>query len=317
MAKTAEDVTGLPTVNNGGRDVQVFDWDDDAGKGLEGFSAQEQLIPFITVLQGLSPQLNPNKPEYVEGAQMGMLFDTATKEVLGNQLKIVPVWRDHQYTEWVPRNDVTYPDGRVIRGNSGGNGFRGIHGTLPSSPAGRALSEAVTKYGQSAQFRPIPFKNVETGEDTVLIDQWNLGVIYGYPDLTAETASRAMIAFTSTKIKAYKEFGTILSKIRYPSTRRPGVMLEPPLWAHVWILGVVSQSNNKGEFYNFTLRLNKGPKDPNHFAAINSTDPVYIYASEFYDQWAAGQIKADYAEDTGDSTVPQSNIDANDENIPF
>jgi len=60
----------------------------DSLEGFEDISTQTMAIPFIRVLQTLSPQLNKKKPEYVEEAQEGMFFNTVTKKVYGTS-KIV------------------------------------------------------------------------------------------------------------------------------------------------------------------------------------------------------------------------------------
>ena len=49
-----------------------------AGMGTENLDAGSAL-PFIRILQDLSPQLKPNKDEYVEGSKAGDLFFNKTK----------------------------------------------------------------------------------------------------------------------------------------------------------------------------------------------------------------------------------------------
>jgi hypothetical protein len=53
-----------------------------AGEGA-AFDSSEMQIPFVRVLQALSPQLNKKKPEYIEGAAQGDLFNTVTNEWSG------------------------------------------------------------------------------------------------------------------------------------------------------------------------------------------------------------------------------------------
>ena len=52
---------------------------DTAGEGA-AFDSSEMQIPFIRVLQALSPQLNKKKAEYIEGASQGDMFNTVTNE---------------------------------------------------------------------------------------------------------------------------------------------------------------------------------------------------------------------------------------------
>jgi hypothetical protein len=48
-----------------------------AGEGA-AFDSSEMQIPFVRVLQALSPQLNKKKSEFIEGAAQGDLFNTVT-----------------------------------------------------------------------------------------------------------------------------------------------------------------------------------------------------------------------------------------------
>jgi len=65
---------------------------DTAGEGA-AFDSSEMQIPFIRVLQALSPQLNKKKPEYIEGASQGDLFIT-----------VIPCFQTTKYLEFVPRD---------------------------------------------------------------------------------------------------------------------------------------------------------------------------------------------------------------------
>jgi hypothetical protein len=293
-----------------GTDLAVYDFGDDVGAGTENMRLEEQLVPFLSILQGLSPQLNRAKPEYLDEARMGNILNTATGALYDGAegVEAMPVWRDYQFTEWLPRDDVVLPDGKVIRGGGGdGQGFRGIH--APDSPEVRkAVAEAVKKYGPGARFRSIPFFNMDKEEDTILIEQFNLGVMYGGPALDESTVRRAMLAFTSTKISVYKQWLAAATDIKYPNPRaaepnQPRV-ISPPLWAHRWRLTTVPQSNRKGDFFNWRLSL--AEKGAPQLSLVRRTDPLYVMAKEFHDQWAAGQVKADYdADEKGGAGVEQ------------
>ena len=74
-----------------------------AGEGLENVTAKDVLIPRITILQSLSPQLLKNKPEFNPDARTGDLFDVAQGEVLPNPMIVVPVFFQKTWLEWAPR----------------------------------------------------------------------------------------------------------------------------------------------------------------------------------------------------------------------
>jgi len=283
-----------------GTDLAVYDFGDDAGAGAENLRMEEQLVPFLTILQGLSPQLNRGKAEYLAEARMGNILNTATNALYDGDagVEIMPVWRDYQFTEWQPRDDITLPDGKVLKGGGGdGQGFRGVH--APDAPeVRRAIAEAVKKYGPGARFRSIPFFNQDKEEDTVLVEQFSLGFLYGSPGIDETTVRRAMIAFSSTKIGVYKQWLAAATDIKYPNPRPDGPrMITPPLWAHRWRVTTVPQSNRKGDFFNWRLVL--AEKGAPQLSLVRRSDALYGMAKEFYEQWTAGQVRGDYDEAEG------------------
>jgi len=55
--------------------------EEEAGAGLENFTTDDMQIPFIRILQALSPQLNKQDSMYIKGAEQGDIFNTVTQEV--------------------------------------------------------------------------------------------------------------------------------------------------------------------------------------------------------------------------------------------
>lgn len=58
-----------------------MDLDDKTGKG--GISRDEIRLPRLAIAQGLSPQMLPGKPEFIEGLSMFDLFNDVTGEIYG------------------------------------------------------------------------------------------------------------------------------------------------------------------------------------------------------------------------------------------
>lgn len=72
-----EDPRALPTTG--------IDYAADAGAGLEGTDRDSFAIPFLTVLQPTSPQL-----ETIEGAKAGGLINTVTNTLYADGVTIIP-----------------------------------------------------------------------------------------------------------------------------------------------------------------------------------------------------------------------------------
>lgn len=73
------------------------------GRGNENVSNEDLQLPRIDVLQALSPQINKKKDNYIEGAEVGMLFNTLTGELYPDGVSITPVTFVKRHLVWVDR----------------------------------------------------------------------------------------------------------------------------------------------------------------------------------------------------------------------
>ena len=75
------------------------------GTGLEETTVEDFAIPFIRVLQPMSPQLNKASGSYVDNASAGDLYNTVTNSVYSGDkgIVLVPSAYVKKYIEWVPR----------------------------------------------------------------------------------------------------------------------------------------------------------------------------------------------------------------------
>lgn len=71
-------------------------------RGSEEVGTRDMILPRIDVLQDLSPQLKKAKPEYIEGAEAGMLYNTVTNE-LYKSVVFVPCAFRKEYVVWKDR----------------------------------------------------------------------------------------------------------------------------------------------------------------------------------------------------------------------
>jgi hypothetical protein len=78
-----------------------------AGAGQEDFSADDFALPFLYLLQDLSPQVKARDPKYIEGAKAGDFLHSVTQGVIDGEegFRCVPISHRKVYNEWVPRNE--------------------------------------------------------------------------------------------------------------------------------------------------------------------------------------------------------------------
>lgn len=73
------------------------------GRGSEGVSADDLSLPRLSIIQDLSPQRKKNEDAYIDGAEEGMVFNTASNALYKGDLFIVPCFFRSEYVVWKDR----------------------------------------------------------------------------------------------------------------------------------------------------------------------------------------------------------------------
>lgn len=206
---------------------------EDAGEGTS-FSPDEMLIPYVRLAQSLSPQLNKKKPEYIEGLSNGDAYNNVTGEFWPGEegLKVIPCYQVTKWFEFIPRA-------------SGGGLVGEIH---PNDPV---LQQ--TQRDGGAEVLP-------NGNELVKSDQ-HYCLIIGDDGMYQPV----VVDMKSTQLKVSRRWKTQISmrKIKHPSTGR---LLTPPLYASIWHLRSVEESNDKGDFFNWSVTYDSMVSDADLYA---------------------------------------------------
>lgn len=194
---------------------------EEAGIGFEGTGGRDYAIPFLTLLQKGSPQCDPDKGEYIAEAKPGQLLDAATGELL-DEIRFIPCHYKASMTEWHPREE--------------GGGLVAIHEVgfevgLGRDDKGRFVTPAGTH----------------------VIDTRSM---FGLRLTKDGSALPMVISFTSTQIKKVKTWMTRMQAIKADNGN--GGKYTPAMFAHIWKIGTVAESNNKGSWRGFDIKL-EGP----------------------------------------------------------
>jgi len=116
-------------------------------RGNENVESDDLQLPRIDVLQALSPQINKKKDEYIDGAEVGMIFNTLTGELYPDGVNFTPVSFVKRHLVWVDRK----------MDSSGG--LRGVFDTAEEAEA------FITQDADEAKLEAVP-----TAEHLVLLD---------------------------------------------------------------------------------------------------------------------------------------------------
>ena len=237
-----------------------------AGEGA-AFDSSEMQIPFVRVAQSLSPQLNKKKPEYIEGLSTGDAYNTLTGQMWAGEkgLVIIPCYQTTKYLEFVPRES--------------GGGFRGeINANDP-------ILQRTSRNG-SKEILP-------TGNELVKSDQ-HFCLIVGEDGITQPV----VIDMKSTQLKVSRRWKTNINqlKVRHPET---GEIKSPPVFGFMWRLKTVEETNDKGDFYNWSIEK----------LGMVDTRELLLEAKNFRESIMRGEVKAQ-AENHSDGG-------GRDDSIPF
>lgn len=186
--------------------------------GMENVSVEDLLIPRLTILQQLSPQLNRAKPEFIEGAVPGMFIDTGRGDVFEPPLEFIVCFYAMTWLEWAPLGS-----GKGLVKNWGTDKAAALLGT--------------TENDKRQHFRPNGNQVIDTATFYVL-------------NLTAG-GRRAFIPLTSTQLKAARTLLTRIEDVRI--ARRDGTEMRAPIFYQSWLAVPVPVTNPKGTWYGWTF----------------------------------------------------------------
>lgn len=190
----------------------------DANDGMQGMGQADMAIPFLRILQGLSPQIKKNNERYVQGAQEGMIINTLNN-MLYQSVRVIPCAYVKQVIEWRPRKQ--------------GGGFVAAHDL--SAPIVQATprndeGKRITKDGNELS---------ETASYFVLLVEDDGSV------------SPAVIAMASTQLKKARQWNSIMKQSLLK--RSDGQVFVPPMYAYFYEISTQGESNAKGDFCGWVI----------------------------------------------------------------
>jgi len=253
-AVTTQKATGPSAVS-----TNVINFAEDAGKGLEQTDKSSFAIPFLIMLQGLSPQL-----ETVQGAKPGLIMNTITNELFESVL-VVPCYYQRRFIRWAPR--------------SAGGGYKGE--LLPADVETNkvpGMSLVNNVYLMDVPAGANPFDKDGRPIFDHLMDTRNHFVLF---KSASGNWSPALLSLSSTQIKKSKRWMSRISGIEIPDPSNPKKTLNPPMFSHIYTLTPVKEKNARGEWWGFDIDIKQQIDDIN----------LYHAAKTFYNSVGAGKVE--------------------------
>jgi len=189
------------------------------GEGLD-YDSSELQIPFVRLIQALSPQVKKSDPAFIPGAAQGDIFNTVTGQSWSGEegIIVIPCYQETKYLKFKPRTQ--------------GGGFLGE--MSKSDPD-------VNRTTRNGATEVLP-----DGNELVKSDQHYCIIVEdGIP-------SFGIIDMKSSALKVSRRWKTQIKMltVKHPKT---GVLVSPPLFGTMWHLKSVEESNDMGTWYNWTV----------------------------------------------------------------
>ena len=186
------------------------------GAGMEGADRDSFALPFLQILQKMSPQLDRNDAKYIKGAKEGDILNTASLEVYDGEegILVAPVNFKRSFVAWTIREK--------------GGGFKGEY--QPSDP----IVMTTTKDTKNRDLLP--------DNQTHLSDTRLHAVVL----LQGDVPAPALISINSTQIKKSKRWMSAMQEVQARDNL--------PTFAHCYKMTTVPESNDKGSWMGWNIQ---------------------------------------------------------------
>lgn len=230
------------------------------GAGMEEMSQEDQSIPFLSILQKMSPQCDETDGAFIEGAKPGMLFNTVTGNTYprSNKLWLIPVYFKSAYVEWKPRE-------------SGG----GIVATYQKDAEGERRMKQTTRSDKSKDITPEGNLFIDTHYHYVLVFDTETGEIFP-----------ALISMSATQLKKSRRWNS--AKTSFYVMGQDGRKTPEPSFARGYTVTTSVDSNEHGSWFLWEI---------NHAGRV--TQDIFREAIEFYEAVKKGAVKTSDESATG------------------
>jgi hypothetical protein len=222
MAKASKEVAATIAAQEEQKALAIISsLQEDAGGGFEGADMDAFSVPFLAILQSNSPQCKKSDGAYIEGAEEGNIYNTATGDVYNGDegLMLVQFGYRRAYVEWVPRSE--------------GGGFVGE----------RDIADPILR----------EIKKDDMGRDTLPNGNNVVDTRYHYCLLLKdnEMPKPVIVAMSSTQTKKSKKWMSRLRDTQMIAGN--GQTFQPPTYSHMYHLTTVPEKNDKGSWFGWNV----------------------------------------------------------------
>ena len=192
----------------------------DANSGLENVTSEDLAIPFLRIIQAMSPQVNARDGKHIKGCEQGDIFNTVDNSLFKGDkgVTVVPVAYKRTYLEWLPER----------------KGLAGVHET----------SEILARVDRNDKGQDI----LDNGNLLSTTANHYVLVLDGNGNFT-----QAIIALSGSQLKKSKKWNSIMAGLKIKT--KDGNVFTPPTFSHKYVLTSVVEQNDQGSWYGWDVAL--------------------------------------------------------------
>ena len=192
---------------------------EDAALGREQMSAEDMALPYLLVLQSLSPQVKKSSPQRVDDAEEGDIYNNVSGELFDSQtgIEVIPCAFRKAWVEWAPRDT--------------GGGFVDSHDDA-------SILEKTERDERGF--------DVRTDNGNIIVATFYYYVLM----VKGELLEPAIVSMSRTQMKVGRRWNNLISSVQ---VKGPQGMFNPPMFAQRYQLSTEPVSNAKGEWYNWKV----------------------------------------------------------------
>lgn len=239
-------------------------FEEDAGSGFENADSNAYAIPFLSILQSMSPQCKKSDGAYIKGAEEGMFYNSVSQEIFDGAagMTVIPCYFKRSFIRWAPRGTGggfkgEFTPSEVSSGNLNLTEIKGT--TFVDLPAGADPFDA--------QGKPAFDFIADTRTHYVLVVDKDGGY------------QPAVISLASSQIKKSRNWMSKMNGIKLQ--RADGSHYTPAMFSHEYRITTVPESNDKGSWFGLKVET---------LGAVASAE-LYQAAKAFRDAVSSGEVK--------------------------
>lgn len=263
-----ETTAGSAVAVTGGAPLPAFMDMADFGTGFEGTDTESFAIPFLQILQKMSPMCDEDEAAYVEGAKAGMIYNTVTQELMDGKegIILIPCAYKRSFIKWGGR-ESTEP---------------GFKGEFTPGEVDKMIADGAIIEHEYMLLAPNKDGEIHEKKSDRFVDTRSHFVLVVRPD---GSTIQAILSLASTQVKASK---MLMMALNQKKVDTPQGKLTPPTFANLVKMTTKGQSNAKGAWSGAVFELDGMVTDPK----------IYAEAKAFHADIVAGAIAADYSKAT-------------------